>query len=97
MSIALFWWSRRVIYFHLQVHFIIIEIIANTLIYELDVLYIFGINIVCPYGISEFIWFFDLRNFSDTQYFRILNFAYLTVDHENRYFFLSIKFNVEKK
>ena len=29
----------------------------NILIYELDVLYIFYINIVCPYEICEFIWF----------------------------------------
>ena len=39
------------------VHFIIFEVTQNILIYELDMLYIFDINIVYPCEVCEFIWF----------------------------------------
>ena len=41
---------------HLQLHFTIVEVTRNILFYELDVLYIFDINIVCPYEICKFIY-----------------------------------------
>ena len=39
------------------VFFIMVEVKRNILIYELDVLHILDINIVCPYETCEFIWF----------------------------------------
>ena len=68
MSIALFSWSQRFIYFlffillqfcywneanlprlcqqeHLQLHFIIVEVTQNILVYELDLLYIFDFSL----------------------------------------------------
>ena len=38
-------------------HFVIVEVTQNILFYELDVLYIFDTNKVCPGEIYEFIWF----------------------------------------
>ena len=43
--------------YHLQLHFFIVEVTRNVLFYELDVLYIFDINKVCPCELYEFIWF----------------------------------------
>ena len=42
---------------HLLLHFIIAEVTENILFFELDVLYIFDINKVCPCEMYEFIWF----------------------------------------
>ena len=118
ISIALFWWSQRFIYFffillqffdwlweanlprlreqwHLHLHFIIVEVTGNILIYEIDVLYISYINIVCPHEIRD-ILIFDLINVNDTQSLRMHNFANSTMGYENWYCFI-IKFGVEKK
>ena len=47
---------------HLQLHLIIVEVTPNILIDELDVIYIFDINIVYLYEICRFIWFLILLN-----------------------------------
>ena len=63
---------------------------------EHSMLYIFNIDIFCPYEICIFIWFFDLINVNNTKSWRILNFAYLTVGYDNRCF-ISMKFGFDKK
>ena len=50
---------------HLQLRFIIVEITPNVLIDELDVIYIFDINIVYLCEICKFIWFLILLNVSN--------------------------------
>ena len=47
---------------HLQLHLIIVEVTPSILVDELDVIYIFDINIVYPYEICRFIWFLILLN-----------------------------------
>ena len=50
---------------HLQLHFIIVEVTQNILIYEFDVLHIFDIKIVFLYDICEFIWvWFDITHYA---------------------------------
>ena len=50
---------------HLQLHLIIVEVTPNVLIDELDVIYIFDINIVYLCEICKFIWFLILLNVSN--------------------------------
>ena len=38
-------------------HFVTAEVTRKILFYELEVLYVFGINEVCPCEICKFIWF----------------------------------------
>ena len=45
----------------LQLHFIIVEVTRNIPIYELEVLYVFYIDTVCPDEICEFIEFLIWR------------------------------------
>ena len=71
---------------------IIVKVTQNILVYELDVLHIFDTNIVFTYQIYRFTWFL-------ISYWalRMLNFANSTLAYENLYFFISIKFDFEKK